>query len=150
MLKMCTASILFVLTLLIISCRDDESEPVPSSYVNMTINLNNPAYSDLNAIGGWMYFDEGHRGMIVHHTFDGYYIAMDRACTYHPNDDCAKVSVESSNITIACGQYDDDGDFEKCCSSKFQMNGSVMEGPASYPLRHFEVRQNGSNLNIRN
>ena len=40
--------------------------------------------------------------------------------------------------------------FQKCCDSKFWMNGEVFAGPATYGLKHYQVTRSGNLLNIKN
>lgn len=134
------------------SCKNDKSSGiVPNVYVNKQINLNNPLYADLNAAGSHIYInDEGYRGIILYHSFDGSYLAHDRACTYHPDESCASVSVNASNIQIECGSFDHNNEWQECCGSLFDMDGRVLEGPAVYPLKRYYVSQSGSILTISN
>ncbi|WP_415325458.1 hypothetical protein [Chryseobacterium sp. MMS23-Vi53] len=76
-----TFSILSIIILLIFnnltlnSCgsREDTVSCFPSNPINVTINLNLPAYNTLNQVGGWVYINEQQsntRGLIIVRTND--------------------------------------------------------------------------------
>ena len=152
--KFKTAILIFFIVPLMFSCDDDvDHDPIPSVHVNRTITLNTPSYSDLNPRGGYVYLDEGYRGIIVYHSLDGEYFAFERACTYHPNSDCGIVSFRSSSIEMECGEYvEEDGEevWEECCGSKFYTDGTVQSGPARRPLKQYNVTSRGNDLIISN
>jgi hypothetical protein len=65
-----TFSILSIITLLIFSnlsihscgSREDTVSCFPSNPINVTLNLNLPAYYALNQVGGWVYINEQQSG----------------------------------------------------------------------------------------
>lgn len=142
----------FLLPLLVLltACRDDSpnANPVPDVPVYTTITLNTPQYQSLNMLGGYAYVDAGYRGIVVVRDLTDRFWAFDRACTYHPEADCAKVSVDSSGLFLRCGHYTDMG-FEECCSSRYYSDGSVAEGPARFPLKPYMVSRVGAAITIR-
>ena len=126
--------------------KDNQSSEFPYVPINFTLNLNLPSYTDLGRPGGYVVIDnEGYKGVIVYHTIDGKYLAFDRTCTYLPLDDCSKVYVDDSGLYLHCGESEGD-----CCASKYDMEGNVINGPAKYPLRQYQVSQNGNMLTILN
>ncbi|MFC2114257.1 Rieske (2Fe-2S) protein [Bacteroidota bacterium] len=135
------------------SCNKDPNNgyyEIPYVYVYYTINLTLPKYSELNLPGGHFYLnEEGYKGIIVYHAIDDTYKAFERACTYRPQDDCSKITMDESGIYMRCGEYDN-SDFVECCGSDFDMSGFVMNPPALYPLKQYQVSVQGDALTITN
>lgn len=123
---------------------------IPEVPVNRTVNLNLPSYQQLSIPGNYFYFpNDGYRGIILYHSIDDTYIAFERACTYRPDDDCSTISVDHSGTYMKCGKYEGN-EFITCCQSQFDMDGFVMQGPAKYPLKQYQVTRSGSVLYITN
>ncbi len=124
-------------------------DPINDVPVNITINIALPAYAHLQDVGTHVYEPGGVKGVvIVHHTDDNYY-AFDRCCSFRPGDSCSRVEVDSSVLVFRCGQTKA-GVFQKCCDSKFFMNGEVFNGPATFGLKHYQVIRSGNLLDIKN
>lgn len=124
-------------------------DPIPDVPVSITINLALPLYAHLETIGTHVYEPGGVKGVVVvHHTDDKYY-AFDRTCSYQQSTNCAKIEVDSTNLQFRCGKTISSG-FEKCCDSRFFMDGMVAQGPAKFGLKQYNVSKNGTMLNIFN
>ena len=70
-------------------------------------------------------------------------MAYDRNCTYHSSDPapCATVYVDSSNIIAV----------DSCCHSQFSMyDGTVLQTPATLPLKSYHTTFDGNVLHIYN
>lgn len=131
----------FLLICLISSCKKDKYSPVEDVPVNISIYTSEPAFVNLNAIGGWTYVYGGVKGIIVYRQSSDQFIALERACTYDPGSNCGGVEVKSNNITAV----------DTCCGSEFQItDGSVTKNPASYALKQYQTSFNGSLLQIFN
>ncbi|WP_267405937.1 MULTISPECIES: hypothetical protein [unclassified Chryseobacterium] len=107
-----TFSILSIITLLIFnnlainSCgsREDTVSCFPSSPINVTLNLNLPAYFNLNQVGGWVYIDEqqsGTRGLILVRASGTTFKAYDRNAPHICPDTNTTLEVKD-NISILC------------------------------------------------
>ena len=135
------------------SCNDKNENTyynIPDVYVNKTINLDLPAYQQLNYVGGYYILpNEGYKGIIIYHNLDEQILAMEMACTNNPLDSCATVTVLNSQLFMQCGHYSGSS-WIPCCNSKFGMDGSVVEGPARYPLKQYRVSRNGNTIVISN
>lgn len=123
------------------ACRKEERGGVPLSLVDISINVNNPAYSDLAVPGGWIYLSGGSLGLIVYRSGPDSFVAMDRHCPYQPADLC-RVFVDESEITALD---------TACCHSSFLItDGSVVQGPAALNLQRYNTSFNGTTLRIYN
>ena len=119
-----------------LSCKKDD-DSVPSVTVNILLSTTDPSFTDLNAVGGWIYLSGGSRGIVVYRLSMGEFMAYDRHCTYKPAESCAKVDVDASGIIAV----------DACCGSKFLLtDGSVTEGPASIPLKRYQTNFDGNNM----
>ena len=124
-------------------CKSDVPGPtVPYTFVYEELNLNSLVYQDLKQPKGFIYLPEslGYRGIVVIRDDDNVtYRAFDRACPYHPDEECAQVSVHSSGFFLE----------DKCCGSIFDsQTGLPTSGPAKSPLRPYNTFVNSSNYLI--
>ncbi|REC46269.1 hypothetical protein [Chryseobacterium pennipullorum] len=106
-----TFSILSIFILLIFSnlivnscgSREDTVSCFPTNPINVTLNLNLPAYYALNNVNGWIYVNEqqsGTRGLIVVRTASGFK-AYDRNAPHICPDSNTTLEVKD-NIAILC------------------------------------------------
>ena len=127
--------------LLLSACKKEERGGVPLTQVDISINVNNPAYADLAVTGGWLYLTGGSMGIIVYRSSPETFVAMDRHCPYQPTELCRVVVDESEVIARDT----------TCCGSRFLItDGSVVEGPAALPLQRYNTSFNGTVLRIYN
>lgn len=85
------------------SSRDDTVNCFPEVNINVVLNLNLPAYQNLQNVGGWIYVDEqssGTRGLIVVRTTNGFKI-YDRNAPHICPDNSTTLAVEN-NVKIIC------------------------------------------------
>lgn len=122
-------------------CKKDRNINVPVVPVDIEINLNLPAYNALTVTGGWLYITGGSEGLIVYRKGPDEFTAMDRHCTYQPENLC-KVTVDDSQVMARD---------TTCCHSAFLlMDGSVADGPAVLGLKLYHTTFNGTVLRIFN
>jgi hypothetical protein len=121
---------------------------VPSVPVSIRINMDLPLYFDLKFPGNSVNLDGGNKGITLLHGLDGEYYALDRMCTHQPFDACSRVELDR-NYTFRCGETVQDS-FITCCTSTFQFDGFVSNGPALFPLRRYRVFREGNILDITN
>lgn len=133
------------------SCQKNNinNDPIADVPVNITINMALPSYSHLLNEGTFVYENGGVKGVVVVHYQNDEFYAFDRACSFQPSNSCAKIEVDSSFMVFRCGSTQTTG-FEKCCDSKFFMNGQVLNGPATFGLKQYQVVKNGTELSIKN
>lgn len=87
------------------SNRDDTVNCFPDVNINVVLNLNLPAYQNLQTVGGWVYIDEqssGTRGLIVVRTTTGFKI-YDRNAPHICPDNNSTLTVEN-NVKIYCAK----------------------------------------------
>lgn len=115
---------------LLLSCRDRNRSFVPDVPVNININVNEPAYFNLTVVTGWVYITGGSRGIIVYRKGTNEFVAFERHSTYEPGDACAVV-VKEDNIIVE----------DPCSGSQWLItDGSLVNGPASFPLVQYDTQ----------
>lgn len=126
---------------LIIACKKS-SDQIPVTSVDFYIYLTQPDFQSLNTVGNFVYVTGGVKGIIVYHKTIDEFIAFERACPYDPNVSAAIVTVDSTGLGLV--------DYH--CGSKFNiLDGSVVNGPASYPVRQYYCEYDGvSSIHIYN
>jgi nitrite reductase/ring-hydroxylating ferredoxin subunit len=121
-------------------CKKQE-EVIPYVRVNLELYLSDPQFNMLNAVGGWVYVNGGSKGIIVYRKSNDEFTALDRHCTYQPDNACSRVSVDASQITAV----------DTCCGSKFLItDGSILNGPANVPLQLYQTSFDGVKVSIYN
>jgi cytochrome b6-f complex iron-sulfur subunit len=121
----------FIVPSFITSCQDDEPDNGNGdpSENTLTIDLNDNNFSSLGSAGGSAVVDN----IIVFNTGDGF-IALSSVCTHQG----CQVTYNHSTGNLPC----------PCHGSVFSTSGSVLEGPASSPLKKYNVTQEGDILTI--
>lgn len=119
------------------SCDKINDSPIPDVFVSFTVNLN--IVNELNVPGNSVYFPgAGFGGVIIYCMEPGFYYAFDAACTYEGSRSCLVLKNENfehcpclfENLILECS----------CCGSEFSsIDGSIFNGPASRPLKHYNV-----------
>ena len=123
-----------------LSACNKDNERIPYVPVNINININNPAFIDLNAVGNWIYITCGSKGMIVYRASIDEFLSYDRHSPYLPDNDCT-CEVDSSGVIV----------FDPCSNSRFTItDGNVIDGEAVFPLLQYENTFDGTNLQIYN
>lgn len=120
------------------SCKKSTEGGIPQVPVNQTINLNLPAYNDLQTVGGWTYISGGSRGIFIYRISVEDFVAMDRHCTYRIADECRVVVPEEGSLVVAD---------TLCCQSEFSIiDGTPVSGDADRPLQRYQTFYNGQEL----
>ena len=120
--------ILALFCLLFFSCQKEE-DYIQNVVVDINLNLTLPEFSDLQAVGNYVFITGGVKGIIVYcQGFDSYK-TYDRNCSFEPSLTCAKIDSVNSSIAIC-----------KCCDSMFLLgqNGETIDGPALLPLKQYQ------------
>ena len=136
---------LFFILLFVTSCKKNESninqyENIPQIGVNVYLQLDQPAYFNLSTTGGYVYLNEGARGVIIYRTIDAYN-AYERHSPHRSNEECAFVSADSSGIYAV----------EECDGIKYYLlDGTVATGNASVPLLQYQTQESQGTLHVYN
>lgn len=125
-------SLLLTAPVLFNSCSDDSTEDDNNNNNTggNTVDLNDPAYAALKTVGGFAYKGD----IIIIRSTDTVYLALSKVCTH---SQCT-VTYSATNKDIPC----------PCHGSKFTTSGTVINGPATSPLKKYNVTQNGNILTI--
>lgn len=129
-----------VFSIVLISCNKN-NQYIPFVNVDLYINVNQPSYFHLTSITGWDTINGGSKGLIAYRASQNEIIVYDRHCTFEPNNsDCTAAEINIDNVTVDC-----------CDGSKYLLHdGSVLNGPASYPLHRYRTTFDGTTLHIFN
>jgi len=143
------------LTLSLGSC-NKKNDVIPNTYVNFTLDLNDPEFVNLSAFGGsvtvnsrtnnWGTGAAGFdgNGIIVCYGVDEFY-AYDRTCPhdYVNNSISIKVNIDPGNSTIAiCPK----------CGTKYGLTvgGTPVTGVGRYPLKNYRTSYQGNYVLVWN
>lgn len=137
-----TFSILSIFILLISSnltinscgSREDTVNCFPNVPINVSLNLNLPAYYALNNINGWIYVNEqqsGTRGLIIVRTANGFKV-YDRNAPHLCPDSNTTLEVKD-NIAIICPQ---DNTRWILCTGQPESGAQTSLPPKTYPYNY--------------
>jgi hypothetical protein len=146
-----TAAFVFSLT----AC-NKKNDVIPDTYVNFTLNLNDPEFVNLSGFGGsvtvdshtnnWGQAAAGYdgNGIIICFGVEEFY-AYDRTCPwdYVKNSLSVKVNIDPGNSTIAiCPK----------CGTKYGLTvgGTPASGVGRYPLKNYKTSFQGNYVTVWN
>ncbi|MCB0762692.1 MAG: hypothetical protein KDC12_14280 [Flavobacteriales bacterium] len=128
-----------VLTLGSWQCRK-KNDQIPLVSVNITMNINEPQFFDLSAVGGWVYVTGGSRGIIVYRNNLNEFSAYDRHAPFNVDEEC-QVKVTEDNVIIE----------DPCSGSQWLIiDGSLLQGPAGRSLQSYSTTFSDPILHIYN
>ena len=136
-------TVILLLTAVVLApgCKKEQRGGVPLTPIDISINVNNPAYADVSVPGGWIYLSGGSQGLIVYRASTDNFVVMDRHCPYQPAEFC-RVFVDDTEIMARD---------TACCQSAFSIvDGTVIQGPAALNLQRYNTTFNGTILRIYN
>ena len=123
------------------SCKKDRRTEIPNVYVNLYLDVNSTMYLELNLVGGWVNITGGYRGITVYRSSTDDFVAFERTCPHDADVESAYVSVDDSGLTLTCAS----------CGSRFLiLDGSVVDGPSTLPLKQYYTTYDGTTLHIFN
>ncbi|WP_375418449.1 ubiquinol-cytochrome c reductase iron-sulfur subunit [uncultured Hymenobacter sp.] len=109
------------------------SATAPDPVLDLSLNLTDPAQADLhNLRRGYVYVAGGR--VIVAKTLANSYLAVAAACPHEGE----QIRYYRPQNRFECPAH----------SSRFQADGTLLEGPSRNGLRHFRVTQTGNLLHI--
>jgi len=135
---------------IVLSSCNKKNDVIPSTYVNFTLDLNDPEFVSLNAMGGSVTVDShtnnwgsgaagfDGNGIIIYAGVDEFY-AYDRTCPhdYVVNSLSIKVNIDKTNSTIAiCPK----------CGTTYALSagGTPASGIGRYPLKNYRTSLQGN------
>lgn len=142
--------------MIILSSCNKKNDVIPDVYVDFTLNLNDPQFVNLNAMGGsdtidartnnWGISAAGFNGngIIIYCGVDEYF-AYDRTCPhdYTVNNLSVKVKIVSSNsIYAVCPE----------CGTTYALSagGTPASGVSRYPLKNYKTSYYGNYVRVWN
>ncbi len=138
-LKINSSVIILLAALAVFSCKKS-TDYVPNVYVDIYLYTSDPAFSPLNAVGGYAYLSGGSKGIVVYRKSQTEFMAYDRCCTYNVANRNI-IAVDASGLIAA----------DAVCGSKFLItDGSVNHGPAANLLKIYQTSFDGTVLHIFN
>lgn len=152
--KVLTTLFLIAVPVIVIinSCGKNDDLPFQVGYVNFQIYPNSTEYLQLNAVGGWAYVtaSEPSRGIIIYRLSTDEFKAYERTPTYKPDScciyydnyaECSRLVVDQSAVFAV----------DTCSGSKFLLiDGSIVNGPARYPMVQYNTQYDGEVLYVYN
>ncbi|RLD45589.1 MAG: hypothetical protein DRI86_05390 [Bacteroidetes bacterium] len=135
----------FIIAFVIINTGCKEKEPhdaIPEVAVNLNIDITSTMYIELNTIGGWVYLTGGYKGILVYRVSVDDFVAYDRACPFDPFEQTARITMDNTGITCS--------DTTSCDSQFGILDGSIIKGPATIPLKRYYTYFDGVILTINN
>ena len=135
-MRVLTAIIL--LLLVFAGCGKDKQPQIPYVYVNKILY---PNTMDYIPISGYLYVNEGYRGIIVYRVSQDEFMVYERCCPYDPEKTGARVSVDASGFMCV----------DSVCMSKFNLPYGIVEsGPSPYSLMQYRWNYDSEVLYIYN
>ena len=124
-------------------CQKQYPVNIPYKTFDFTLNVLDPAYVNLQGVGGSVFIDGyGSRGLIIYRVSIDQFNAYERHCTYDSQNACGKVGLDSSGIMLVDNDCGGAG-----CGSKFNIiDGSILNGPAQYPLIQYTTSFDGMSM----
>ena len=126
-------SLLLTAPILFNSCSSDDDNGGDDNNNNddgITVDLDSSEYSALKTVGGFAYKGD----IIIIRSTDTVYLALSKVCTH---SSCT-VTYNATSKDIPC----------PCHGSKFTTTGAVINGPATSPLKVYNVKVSGNTLTI--
>jgi hypothetical protein len=128
--------LLFLLGVIIASCKTNNNHPVPSVPFDISVNITLPAYDDLIGVSGYAYVNGGSRGIIVYRRGIDDFVAFDRHSPADPTGICAQPLTPNTDNFL---MLDD-----TCSNAQFSLyDGSPVSG-SEFGLRQYQVSWDGN------
>jgi nitrite reductase/ring-hydroxylating ferredoxin subunit len=145
--------ITLMLTVTISSCNKNKNDVIPDVYVDFTLDLNDPEFVMLNAIGGsdsvnartdnWGSNAAGFagNGIIIYRGADEFY-AYDRTCPHDYVFDGSNIKVKIDFTLAICPK----------CGTKYALAafGTPASGIGRYPLKNYRTNFDGRFVRVWN
>ena len=144
-MKRIAIKFLFLLLLVATGCGKAQGpNPVPTVHVNLSFATDQAPYTALNTSGQPVYINNaGNKGIVVIRDYAGTFWAFDRTCPYQINASCGVIVITNDHQNFICGSYSGNK-FDACCASEWNLDGSINQGPTTYPLKNYHISASGN------
>lgn len=132
--------LIFAFVSLLLSCSDNNTSNknpyIPSYSVNLSIDMNLPAYSNLKFVSnGVIIPNYGAKGVIIFNAGSGYN-AFDAACPNQALTSCTAMTINGINAVCSCDK------------SEYSLFTGL--GGKEYPLKQYRVEVIGTVIHVYN
>lgn len=140
------------LAIYVVSCTKVKNDVIPDVYVNFTLDINDPEFVSLTAIGSdtvdahtnnWGTGAAGFNGngIIIYNGGDAFY-AFDRTCPHDYEDNGLSVKVKIDFTIATCPK----------CGTVYSLSasGTPASGVGRYPLKNYRTSFDGRFLRVWN
>lgn len=141
---------LLLIQFLFTTCSKEDGGRLPLPPLDITIMPNSTIFSELNAVGGWMYLNESHgveppsRGVIVYRADLDLFYAFERTPPFKPDSCCNSTKTICTSLVVDFPYI-----LDTCTNCKYLiLDGSSISGPSSMPLSQYVTEYNGNLLYI--
>lgn len=137
-------AIAYLITIITVSitlsqCKDKEN-PVPTTYVSITIDLNGAEFNDL-VPGSYKYITGGVSGILLYRKGFDEFVALERTCPHEAEAGIRTSVIPDNTLFLECNE----------CESRFYIeDGALVRGPSEFPLRLYKTMFDGRYLRIYN
>ena len=135
------------------SCKKNKNDVIPDVYVDFTLDLNDPEFVNLNALGGadtidartnnWGISAAGYNnnGIIIYRGPDEFY-AYDRTCPHDYVVNSLSIKVKIDFTLAVCPK----------CGTTYALaaNGTPASGIGRYPLKNYRTSFDGRYVRVWN
>ncbi len=116
------------------ACTKEEPDPVtPDNKLDLSLDLNSNDYSKLNTNGEFVVLTS--QPIIVARKTDGSFVAVSKNCTHQGQ----QLTYQSASERFNCSLH----------GSNFSTTGSVVNGPATSPLKQYKTELNSAGTALR-
>jgi len=130
---------LFLMGVLPWSCGEFRPPNIPIVPVDFTIFLFDPDFVNLQGVGGWVEVPGGSRGIIVFRAGLNRFNAYERHCPWEQTGECGQVGFDENQLFLECNACPG----ESCASRYNPIDGSLVNGPSTYPLFQYRTQFDG-------
>ncbi|EIA09354.1 Rieske (2Fe-2S) protein [Flavobacterium frigoris] len=132
--------LIFIVLTLFLGCSDssfnNKNPYIPNYTFTIDINMNLPAYSNLQYPSNAIYYSGiGTKGIYIFNTGSGYN-AFDAACPNQVISSCSTMTLKGINLICPCD------------SAEYSL--FTGQGGSQYPLKQYRVEVNGNVLRVYN
>jgi nitrite reductase/ring-hydroxylating ferredoxin subunit len=149
--------IFFIITMALVitlsSCKKNKNDVIPDVYIDFTLDLNDPEFVNLNALGGadtidartnnWGISAAGYNsnGIIIYRGPDEFY-AYDRTCPHDYAVNSLSIKVKIDFTLAVCPK----------CGTTYALaaNGTPASGIGRYPLKNYKTSFDGRFVRVWN